>query len=194
MGATRTFKYQYKDYREELSRMSKILKNMNAVELGQWSESISVLHHKNSEQSSNLYVLSHSNYQIAVVSNSKNRQIIQGDKNLHRLIESTQCFKTRQVYNIVGEGFQIGDFIFRIGIGSIGNDYRCLIMEVEFVGAIYISQALPSIKEFMSIIDPFEKYSIVEVNYSDYFLFNSEEFSPKISAIDTLICLNCLDL
>lgn len=194
MGATRTFKYQSKDFREELSRMSKVLKNMNAVELGPWTETITVLHHKNSEFTSNLYILSHPDYQIAVISNSKSRQIIQGDTDLHRLIESTQCFKTRQVYNILGEAYQIGDFIFRIGIGSIVNDFRCLLIETEFVGTHYISQALPSIKEFMNLLDPYSKYSLIDLNYSDHFIINSEEFSPKISAIDTLICLNCLDL
>jgi hypothetical protein len=193
MGATRTYKYTEKDFRQELSRVIKILQTMSAYELSDWSQSITVLHHKNPDNSSNLYVVAYPDHHIGVISSSTTRQIIQGDSNLKKLIDSTQCFKVRQVYQISGQVLQIGDFVFKVGICSIVNDIKCLIVEVEFLGTKFINQAAPSIMEFMGLIDPFEKYSMIDVRYDEFFNINAQEFTPKMTAVDLLVCLNCFD-
>jgi hypothetical protein len=193
MGVTRTYKYTEKDFRQEFSRVLQVLHTMNAYELSDWSQSITVLHHKNSENSSNLYLVTYPDHHIGVIKSSSSLQIIQGDRNLSKLIDSTQSFKIRQTYLLSGQILQIGDFIFKVGISSIANEMRCLMIEVEFIGTKYTSQATPSIIEFMSLLDPFEKYSIITVKYDEFFNINTQEFSQKMTAVDLLVCLNCLD-
>ena len=194
MGVTRTFKYSAKDFREEMLRLQKTLITMNAQENEPWNILINVLHHRNTENTVVLYHLTYQNYQIAVLSTKDSKELVQGDSNLSKVIESMQCYKLRQSYIVSGIVYQLGDFIFRIGIGSISNENRCLICEVEFIGTRYISEATPCILEFMSLIDPRSQLILTEIKYDHYFQLNSEESNNKITAIDLLFCLNCIAL
>lgn len=202
MGVTRTFKCSSKDYREEMARLQNVLLTMNASENGSWNVNITVMHHKNTERSSNLCILTYPDYHIAVLcadssiirdgGQPKCREIIQGDKNLMKVLENTHCFKMRQQYVVTGNIYQLGDFIFRIGIGCISNEVRCLICEVEFLGTRYVSEATPSIMEFMALLDPNSLHGLTQIKYDSYFQMNAEESSAKITAIDMLLCLNCI--
>ena len=102
-----------------------------------------------------------------------------------------QCYKLRQYYSINGSIYQVGDFIFRIGIADIANESRYLICEVEFLGTKYIAEASPSIIEFMGLLDPNSQLTLTQIKYDIFFSHNSEECTPKITAIDLLYCLNC---
>lgn len=194
MGVTRAFKYAGKDFREGMARLQKVLNTMNAQEIEAWNVVINVLHHRKAEDNGVLYLIHHLSYQVAVLSTKSSKELVQGDKNLAKLIESMQIYKLRQTYNVNGTIYQIGDFIFRIGIGSIGNESRCLICEVEFIGTRYVIEATPCIMEFMGLIDPNSQLLPAEIKYDQHFPINSEEANHKITAIDLLYCLNCLTI
>ena len=142
----------------------------------------------------NLHILKYDEYDIALICSPKQSEILQGDKNFSKIIENMECYKLRQCYLVNGFIYQLGDFIFRIGIASISNESKYLICEVEFLGPKYISEGSPSILEFMVILDPKKGFKQTSVNYSEHFQINSEECTPKITAIDLLISLSCLNL
>jgi TATA-binding related factor (TRF) of subunit 20 of Mediator complex len=192
MGVTRTFKYPTKDVKDEYNRLLKVLNTMTAQDLGSWIVNITVLHHKNIEDSCILCVIHHTNTQIAVLCSKRSREVIQGDKNLYKVIENTQCYKVRQQYTVTGTVYQLGDFVFRIGIGNMSNENKCLVLEIEFLGTRYISEATPSILEFMTLLDSSSHLKLIEIKYDQYFAMNSEESNLKTSAIDLLLCLNCI--
>lgn len=194
MGVTRTFKYVTKDFKEEILRLQNVLQIMNAQDIGSWNVNITIMHHKKTEDAGVLCLLNYQNTQIALLCSSNERHIIHGDNNLSRIIENMQCYKSRQQYIVTGVTYQLGDFIFRIGIGSIANENRCLICEVEFLGPRYISEATPSILEFMTLLDPNSQLVLIQINYDHFFKLNSEEANAKITAIDLLLCLNCISL
>lgn len=155
------------------------------------------MYHKNIEQNPcALYLVSFPTTQVAVVNKATEDQfeLLQGDMNLLNFIENIQSLKIRQQFIVMGNEYEVGDFRIRLGLASISNETKFLILEIEFIAINIKSCGQPCINEFKGYLDPESKLKETSIEYYKYFKLNSEEFTAKHSAIDMLLSLNCLDI
>ncbi|CAG9324543.1 unnamed protein product [Blepharisma stoltei] len=198
MGVTRTYRYSGKNLTKELQRLQSYLELMQAQEKGNWNVNVSVMYHKNLDANPcSLLLVSLPLSQIVVLRSLKEEtsyKIMQGDMNLSSFIENIQCFKVRQQFNINGKEYELGDFKIRFGLAFVGSETRYLVAEIEFAGIKYLSYGRPSISEFIGYLDPKAKLNEIVIEYHQKFEMDSENFTPKHSAIDMLLALNCLNI
>ncbi|KAL5266848.1 hypothetical protein ACHWQZ_G004031 [Mnemiopsis leidyi] len=70
------------------------------------------------------------------------------------LTKMSDCYQPNKLTRIEAKGkkFEIGDFSIKVGSVSLGPNFKCLVMEVEYKPSSYTKDTLPLLHEFLSIV------------------------------------------
>ena len=188
---SRTYRLSIPDLAAEQTRLSSTLSQLGLLPASPWNVSLRVYRHKN-PQARPLYLVSSPDCQVGVVSRIDQRYaVIETAPGLDLLIASMETYEPSKVLTIEGSTYQFGDFAIRVGIEN-SSEIKALLLQIEFNLPIYLTQGEPAIKEIKTLLDPMEVFALRTMQYEEKVDIDGETFSPKHTAIDLLVALNCI--
>lgn len=187
----RTYRLSTTDITAEQTRLSTTLSKIGLLPLSSWNVTLRLYRHKN-PQARPLYLVTSLDCQVGVVSTIDQRYaVIETAPGLDLLIASMETYEASKALSIEGSTYQLGDFTIRVGMEN-SSEIKALLLQIEFNLPIYLTQAEPAIREIKTLLDPMEVFTLKTMQYEEKVDIDGETYSPKHTAIDLLVALNCI--
>lgn len=136
--------------------------------------------------------MSTSECQVGVVATIDQRYaVLETALGLDLLVASMETYEPSKTLTIEGSTYPFGDFTIRVGVEN-SSEIKALLLQIEFNLPIYLTQGEPAIKEIKTLIDPLDVFTLRTIQYEEKVDIDGETFSPKHTAIDLLVALNCI--